>query len=73
MLTMSKKKPKPEPVDTSQEPVTQVLFRSDDDRLFATVDIVARSLRQSRNMALNILVEEALAARKLWPPPATSK
>jgi hypothetical protein len=55
MLVMSKKDGK-------------VLFRADDARLIEALDAYADSVRRSRNMAINILLEEALASHGFWPP-----
>jgi hypothetical protein len=50
----------------------QVPFRVDDVRLVEALDACADRERRSRNMTIILLLEEALTARGLWPPPAAS-
>lgn len=65
MLTMPKKKPHPEPEPQS----ATTPFRPPDARLIVQLDEYARRIRRSRNMAMVILLEEALGREGLWPPP----
>lgn len=67
MLGMAKKK-KP---DAHKAP--QVPFRPDDPRLVAALDAYAKSIRRSRNMAINLLLEKGLEAEGFWPPPQEEK
>lgn len=67
MLGMAKKK-KPD-----AHKVPQVPFRPDDLRLIAALDAYAESIRRSRNMTINLLLEEGLRATGFWPPPPETK
>lgn len=56
-------------VPATADPVPkQTPFRPDDPRLLKAIDEYARSVRRSRNMAMVLLLEQALAAHQLWPP-----
>jgi hypothetical protein len=46
----------------------QVPFRVDDPRLVAALDDYAASIRRSRNMAIVLLLEDALSRIGRWPP-----
>jgi hypothetical protein len=48
----------------------QIPFRVEDEQLVAALDNYAKSVRRSRNMAIVILLEEALALHGFWPPTA---
>lgn len=65
---MAKKKPA---VDTIEEKpaAVQINFRAEDPRLVEALDRYAKSLRRSRNQAMNIALEDALKERGFWPPP----
>jgi hypothetical protein len=52
---------------------TQIPFRVDDDRLVEALEAYAARIRRSRNMAIVLLLEEALKAHDLWPPPTPPK
>lgn len=54
--------------DRHKSPMTP--FRADDPRLIAALDDYAESIRRSRNMAINLLLEEILKEKGFWPPPA---
>jgi hypothetical protein len=80
MPGMSKKKPtskgrkpthKKEPnVQATQErKAASTPFRPEDPRLLDALDVYAKRIRRSRNMAINLLLEEAMEREKLWPPP----
>jgi len=64
---MAKKKPVPPPEPDNHKGVQRNL-RIIDPRLLDAVDEAADGERRSRNLMLNILIEEALKARGLWPP-----
>jgi hypothetical protein len=49
----------------------QIPFRVADERLVEALDAFAKSERRSRNMAIIILLEEALKARGFWPWPVS--
>ncbi len=66
MNDMAKKKPKP---DAVEEKAPQTPFRPDDKRLMDAIDAFAHETRRSRNMAMVILIEDALKALGRWPPP----
>ncbi len=66
MAAMAKKKPKTD--QPTPEPGRTPL-RVDDKRLFDSLDAYARRLRRSRNMAIQLLLEEAMTREGLWPPP----
>jgi hypothetical protein len=55
------------------EKVPQVPFRPDDLRLVAALDAYADSIRRSRNMAINLLLEKGLEEAGFWPPPPEGK
>jgi hypothetical protein len=66
MPGMAKKKPK----RSAGEPISfQVRVR--DETLLAALEGFARRNRWSRNQALIVLLERALAAEQLWAPPGT--
>lgn len=68
MSTMSKKAPPPPLEDHSHEPEdVRILLRVPDKTLVAAIDEYARRLRRSRNMALILLLEEAMRRENLWP------
>jgi hypothetical protein len=48
--------------------VAQVPFRVDDPRLVEALDRYADSTRRSRNMAIIVLLEQALTVAGFWPP-----
>src|SRR5262245_38188185 len=48
---------------------TQIPFRADDPRLVEALEAYAKKVRRSRNMAIILLLETALKAEGLWPPP----
>ena len=50
---------------------TQTPLRVDDPRLFQVIDELRKPLRRSRNLMIILLLEEALTARGLWPPPSS--
>lgn len=60
---MSKKKPV---VDAHKG--IQIPFRVGDEQLVAAIETYADRTRRSRNMAIVLLLEEALARHGLWPP-----
>ncbi len=70
MFTMARKKKSVEP-EPEQEPERKVQtpFRPDDARLLDALDAFAHDTRRSRNMAMVVLIEEALKAAGYWPPP----
>jgi hypothetical protein len=47
----------------------QVPFRVEDALLVKALDDYADSVRRSRNMAIILLLEEALKQKGFWPPP----
>jgi hypothetical protein len=57
------------PLMTEKKKDGKVLFRADNPRLIDALDTYADSVRRSRNMAINILLEEALTKHGFWPPP----
>jgi hypothetical protein len=66
MDVMAKKKDQPpEP----PEEAIRILLRVFDERLIEAIDSQATLDRRSRNLMMLILLEEALAARGVWPPP----
>jgi hypothetical protein len=64
---MTKKKPE-STSEPDPETVTPILYRPLSWELVRAIDRVAKKLRRSRNMAMTILFEEALAARGELPP-----
>ncbi len=78
MRGMGKKKssksgtPKSETPKGDAHKGTQVPFRVDDLRLVEALDAYAESERRSRNMAIIILLEDALKAVGFWPWPRPS-
>lgn len=67
MSLMAEKKPKPSPI----VPVaTQHSLRVDDGRLLEALDVYAKRIRRSRNMAIQLLLEKAMEQEGLWPPVA---
>jgi hypothetical protein len=46
----------------------RVPFRVDDPRLVEALDRYADSTRRSRNMAIIVLLEQALTEAGFWPP-----
>ncbi len=65
------KDPKPEelPVEAvAEKKATSTPFRPDDPRLLDVLDVYAKRIRRSRNMAINLLLEEAMQREGLWPP-----
>jgi hypothetical protein len=74
MPTMSKRRPPAVPPgqppdDPPSQGSISLTLRIVDPRLIAAVDRCAHDDRRSRNVTLNILLEEALQARGYWPPP----
>lgn len=63
LATMPKKKA----TDPPEPPTQTVSFRVDADML-AILDRTSEENRHTRSVTVLILVEEALAARGLWPP-----
>lgn len=62
--------PKPKTDESSKEPVPgRTPLRVDDARLLDALDTFAKRQRRSRNMALQIILEEKMEAEGLWPPP----
>lgn len=57
----NRKKPTPVP---EPEEVRPILFRPETARLVAAIDAQAKAERRSRNQMMQILLEEALAARE---------
>jgi len=70
MLSMAKKKPNPEPKkqEADRHLSPQIPFRPDDPRLVDALNRYADQIRRSRNMAIVLLLEEALEEKGLWPP-----
>lgn len=69
MLLMARKK-KTEaaaPVEADAD-AGQFHLRYVDERIPAAIDAYAKSTRRSKNMAMNILLEEGLARAGFWPP-----
>ncbi len=64
---VAKKKPEktPEPPESGDG---AFLVRPADARLPAAIEAAAKDMRRSKNMAANILLEEALKERGFWPP-----
>lgn len=59
----------PAPVDaTSVEGPIPIALRISDPSVLAAADKFAKKEGRSRNNALNILLQRALAAEGLWPP-----
>jgi hypothetical protein len=54
---------------TLEDMPTTTPFRPEDKRLLLALDIYAKRIRRSRNMAMNLLLEEAMQREGLWPPP----
>ena len=67
MLVMAKKKPSEEQQPDPHKGV-QTPFRAVDGRLLDALDGYAKSIRRSRNMAINLLLEEILQQKGFWPP-----
>lgn len=65
---MAAKKRGKKPVTDDRHKGLQVPFRVDDPRLVAALDKYADRTRRSRNMAIIVLLEDALRAENLWPP-----
>ena len=65
MLTMSKKKPTTEP---QEQPPDSILIRLPDPRLAAVLEEYATQTRRSRNLAIVVLLEDAMKEAGLWPP-----
>jgi hypothetical protein len=68
---MAKKQKEPTVPATESPPeadVTSVLFRAEHPQLVRAIDAYAKANRRSRNMAMNLLLEEALTSHDLWPP-----
>jgi hypothetical protein len=53
---------------TADRKATSTPFRPEDVRLFDALDAYAKSIRRSRNMAMNLLLEAAMEKEGLWPP-----
>ena len=64
-----KKRPKGRPVDLDRHQGAQTPFRAVDAQLLVALQAYAKSVRRSRNMAMNILLEEILQAKGFWPWP----
>jgi hypothetical protein len=47
----------------------QIPLRLPDSRLVDALDEYAEQIRRSRNMAIVLLLEEAMKTAGLWPPP----
>jgi hypothetical protein len=62
--------PVPPPVEEDEG--VQVALRLFSKRLLRAVDDTASEERRSRNLMLNLLIEEALKARGKWPPKPTA-
>jgi hypothetical protein len=75
MSAPKKRKPgrprKGEAVTGPEQRPTTTPFRPEDNRLFDALDAYAKRIRRSRNMAINLLLEEAMEREGLWPPPET--
>jgi hypothetical protein len=67
MVSVAKKRLPPTP--PGEEETAQAPFRAE-RRLFDALDAYARSIRRSRNMAMVLLLEEALRRHGFWKPPA---
>ena len=69
--TMPRKKPKAEPEPRTDRHKNAVVSFRPDAPLRAAIQELAEAERRSVAQVVEILLEEALAARKLWPrPPA---
>jgi hypothetical protein len=66
---MAKKRPKPKAAAADRHLYTVVTFRPA-KALRAAVEALAEAERRSLALMVEILLEEALQQRKLWPPPA---
>lgn len=69
MLLMAKKRNQ-QPNDPHKG--TQVNLRVIDPRLLRALDAYRHRVRRSRNMAINLLLEQALTQEGFWPPQANS-
>lgn len=70
--TMAKnpKPPKtPDPEQTPEDPVNRTMGFRATPELRAVIEALARKERRRPASLLQILVEDALTARGLWPPP----
>lgn len=47
----------------------QTPLRVPDVRLLEALDVYAKRVKRSRNMAIVFLLEQAMTAEQLWPPP----
>ncbi len=64
MSVMAKKKPATE----KTEEVRQIIYRPDSQEIVDAIEGQAKKDRRSRNLMIQILLEEALRARGAWPP-----
>jgi hypothetical protein len=62
------KKKQPRVEQEGPEEVKQIIYRPDSHEIVAAIEAEARKDRRSRNLMIQILLEEALRARKVWPP-----
>lgn len=58
----------PDQQQDGAEAAPKHLLRFDDPRLFAAVNAWAKENRRSRNLAILILLEQALKEGGFWPP-----
>ncbi len=69
MPFVSRKKPPSDPLNEPAEmPPDSLLVRLPDSRLAVVLDEYARRTRRSRNLAIVVLLEEAMQREGLWPP-----
>ena len=54
--------------ETLERKATSTPFRPEDMRLLDALDVYAKRIRRSRNMAINLLLEAAMEKEGLWPP-----
>lgn len=63
MLVMADKKPKAASPKAAQTPL-----RVEDSRLLDALELYAKQQRRSRNMTIQIILEEKMKEAGLWPP-----
>jgi hypothetical protein len=78
---MSKQPKRPAKAQKPQEPPVEAVpekratatpFRPEDPRLLDALEVYAARIRRSRNMAINLLLEDAMTKEGLWPPAESS-
>ena len=70
MLAVSKKKSTngQQPKPSQEQPPDSILIRLPDPRLAAVLEEYAQLTRRSRNLAIVVLLEDAMKEAGLWPP-----